>query len=321
MINELLHKRLIFVTGKGGVGKSTLVACLALLIHQQTERRVLACEAGPCSALGPLLGLGAPLGHAPVRSPSGLAASNVDPDRALMGITQRFLRSPTIARATVSNPFTQLFFKTAPFVSELATLLHLRQLLHPTEGDWDTVVFDLPSTGHATSFLTAPSTAHGLLRVGGLAQLTQRLDEALRDPEHTSIVLVTRPEPLPILESVTLHAQLTQALGPTLHHVFINMVHPNPLGDAERDALNRLTARASGDDLPPALTRLIEGGVRGVSQRDQEQRQIARLKAALPSLQQTALPYLFNARSDPDLVTHLTDVLTNALDAQRRAPY
>lgn len=319
MINELLDKRLIFVTGKGGVGKSAWTASLAQLIQRRTERRVLAGEAGPCTALGPLLGLDT-LGHSPTRTASGLAACNIDPDRALMGITRRFLRSPTIARATVSNPFTQLFFKTAPFVSELATLLHIRQLLHPSEGDWDTVVFDLPSTGHATAFLTAPATAHGLLRAGGLAQLTKRLDEAIRDPEHTAIVLVTRPEPLPINETISLHAQLTQALGPILNHAIINMVHPNPLGDSARVALEHLSERADGT-LPPRLTRLIEDGVRGVGLHDREQHQIALLKATLPSLHTIQAPHLFNARSDPTLVDQLTDVLESALDAPTDARY
>ncbi|MEO1272282.1 MAG: ArsA-related P-loop ATPase [Myxococcota bacterium] len=311
MVGELHHKRLICITGKGGVGKSALTASVARLLHRQSaERRVLACEVEPCSALGPLLGLdAAALEHTPKPTPSGVWGCNIDPDRALIDITRRFVRSPTVARATVSNPFTRLFFKTAPFVAELATLLHLRQLLHRSDQPWDTVVFDLPSTGHATAFLTAPATAHGLLRVGGLAQLTGKLDAALRDPEHTAIILVTRPETMPINETIALYRQLQDDLGPVVHHVVINMVRPAPVDESERTTLNQLSAQIDAAHIPPHLTRLIEGGMRGLGQRDREQHQIDRLHTALEGIVTVTVPYIFGAHSDPDLVEQITDAL------------
>ncbi|MCB9591282.1 MAG: hypothetical protein H6719_01010 [Sandaracinaceae bacterium] len=268
--------RLSFFTGKGGVGKSTVVAALAVEA-QRRGMRPLVVELGHRASMQAVFDV-PHIGHAPVEVVEGVHATNVELDRALDDYVRRNVPVRALGDRIARSESLHRFFAAAPAVGEVLTLLRLEQLL---EHEWSPILVDLDATGHALMFLGLPSVFDGLVPDGPVRRLLDGFSSLLRDGERSQLHLVTLPSPLPVQETLELHATLEAEHPIRLGTLFVNRVHPPPLDAAHLAQLPSVVAtEAAAEDL--AL-------LRAACERDVETtRQLARLDA-IP-MRQVRLP-------------------------------
>jgi anion-transporting ArsA/GET3 family ATPase len=193
----VLDRRLVFVSGKGGVGKSAVTAALALRAAA-TGRRVLTI--GLVDGLGLATHLGVEeLGYEPAEVQPGVAALAVDRARALDEYLRLQLRVP---RAAPTRQFTRalnVLVDTAPGVREIISMG--KPVFDMWRGDHDLIAVDAPPLGQLMSYLRAPATIADLVPSGPIRHQAEALRDALADTTACGLLLVTTAEELPVVET------------------------------------------------------------------------------------------------------------------------
>ena len=203
----MLSKRLLIVSGKGGVGKSAIAAGMAMLA-QRRGLRVLAIEMGAEGGLSSHFGTG-PLGFESREVRPGLHALRIVRSEALLEYLSLQLRLPGMGRfGAVARAFDALA-TAAPAVREIITIGKV--LWEVREDRWDLVVADAPPTGQIGSYLRAPVSITELVPAGRIGSQAAWMRETLADPERTLLALVTLPEELPATETADTLAWLERA--------------------------------------------------------------------------------------------------------------
>ena len=193
----MLDKRLVIVSGKGGVGKSAVVSGLALLA-QRHGLRVLAMEMGSPGGLSAHFGTD-PLDFAPREVRPGLHAMRMMRADALLEYLAMQLNIRGISRfGTVARAFDALA-TAAPGIREIITIG--KAVWEVWEDRWDLVVADAPPAGQIGSYLRAPKTVKELVPSGRVREQADLMADTLNDPALTGMVLVTLPEELPTTET------------------------------------------------------------------------------------------------------------------------
>lgn len=257
-------------TGKGGVGKTTVTAALAIEASRRGGRPVIV-ELGHRSSLAGVLGLPADrIVHAPREVLPGVFASNVATEAALVDYLARRVRSRTIARRIGQSQALATFFEAAPAVPELLTLEHVEALL----ARFDPVIVDLDATGHALMFLALPRLLAEIAPRGPIGELVRGLGALLTDRVRTRVHLVTLPLALPIEETLELHAALVARETP-LGSIVVNRRGERPLAVGDDPLAQSLLARTDDASDREALTLALADAARW----DRESASIARLDA------------------------------------------
>ncbi len=246
-LKSLLPLRAVLVTGKGGVGKTTVAASLARYLAA-SGRRVLACEiASEGAAASPLadaLGIEA-LAEEPVEIGQNLKAASLAP---VLG-HQKFLRDvlpmKILADAAMRSAAIRRFLAAAPTFPEMGVLYRLLDLVRAKRRDGsvehESIVVDLPATGHALALAQIPQSLLRVIPTGPIASAVREGLDLLMDPKQTGAVVVTLPETLPVTEAIELAAGVEQHQIP-LAQVVLNRVPFDPFSPEERDVVRRLLA-------------------------------------------------------------------------------
>lgn len=193
----MLEKRFLLISGKGGAGRSAVTAGLALL-GQRRGLRVLAMEMGSPGGLSAHFGAG-PLEFEPTELRPGLHAMQMVRSDALLEYLALQLGIKGITRF---GPFARAFdalATTAPGIREIITIG--KAIWEVKEDRWDVVIADAPPTGQIGSFLRAPVTISELVPSGRIRTQAETMQEMLRDPTLTEMVVVSLPEELPVTET------------------------------------------------------------------------------------------------------------------------
>jgi Mrp family chromosome partitioning ATPase len=297
----LLDRRLVIVTGKGGVGKSTVSAALALLAARR-GKRVLVCELNAQERVAPLLG--APPSGGEIREVApGISTVNVNPHDAMREYALMVVKFRTIYEAVFENRVVRFFLRAVPSLSELVML---GKILHEVRAEeagrprWDLVVLDAPATGHAVQLLRVPAALHDTLPPGPMRRDTEWMRDLLVEPSVTALSIVTLPEEMPVNEAIELDAQVRGVLGIPRGALFLNAMPDQRFDPAERA---RLEALAGG---PPPLGAAARAAVLQATRAELAGKYAARARAAL-DLPTAVLPLLARERWDRDAVERLAD--------------
>ena len=241
---------MIFVVGKGGVGKTTVAAALALLAVRR-KKRVLLVEMEGEDRICPLLGLPAPGPGAPEILP-GLFRMSVDGRAALEEYLAIVIPIRRVLKTIFENKVYQYFVAAAPGLKELMTVGKVWYEVE--QGRWDLVVVDCPATGHSLQYLRMPKTAYETFTTGLVHREAHRVWELLCDPVRTAVSTVTTAEEMPVNETLEISRQLSEDLGLPREWVFVNRIHKPDFSRAE---LERAVV-ACGQKLPAAKGALVD---------------------------------------------------------------
>ncbi|HVM64078.1 MAG TPA: ArsA family ATPase [Acidimicrobiales bacterium] len=290
---DLLDRRLVFVTGKGGVGKTTVAAGLALL-GAQRGKRTLVCEVEPKGDLEDFFESG-PVRYDAREVQPELFAMAMDTERSLDEYLRLVLRVPVMGRM---GPVARMFdfvATAAPGVKEILTVGKLAYEVR--ERRYDLVVVDASATGHIVGQLAAPEAINSLVQVGLIRSQTDWVLRILSDPSRTGVVIVTTPEEMPVNETIDLTTRVRKETSVQVAAVVVNRVLPELFGRGEEAVFERLRAAprdevnaAVGGDLEP----LLSAARLAVTLRRARAAHLERLRDALgPEMPLLYLPYLF----------------------------
>jgi len=244
-VRELLERRAVLVTGKGGVGKTTFAASLAHLAAR-TGKRVLVAELSyEPQATSPLAGaLAIPrLGEDPVQVAPNLRAVLLTPTAGHARFLRATLPLGRLADAALKTAAVRRFLLAAPALAEMGILYRLLDLAKARRRDGspehELIVVDLPATGHALGLTQVPATILEIVRAGPIASAVREGLSLLRDPVATTCVVVTLPETLPVSEAAELIQGLARQQVP-FAGVVLNRVPADPFEPPERAAIDAL---------------------------------------------------------------------------------
>ncbi len=292
------------MTGKGGVGRSSMTAAVATLA-QQRGRRVLVCDIGDD-----------PTDYSPLARHFGRDRLSVAPELLAPGIhgvallarsgqelfLKSVLRSGTLARAALSSDALRRLLSAGPSFKEMGVFFQLLTLLRATRPDGapehELILIDMPATGHTLSLTGLPELLLRLVPRGPIAAALKEGQSYLNDPQRGAAWVVAIPETLPVSECLELLEGLHKT-GMPIGGVLLNRVPVDPFSPAEREALTG------------PLERAHPLGTQGFQRPVLAQRELRRLRVG------TALPIVLV----PELPqATLLPSMTEALAAWRLAP-
>lgn len=215
---------LLFVTGKGGVGKSALAAAAALALAG-AGRRVLLLEIDPRESLHAWLGVPPSDGERVAVAPR-LALESLRPRTLVDRQVEERIPIRLLAERLLAHPLYQQFVDGAPGLEELAVLDHVERSLR---SEFDSVVLDGAASGHALGQLQAPALVAEVVRSGPFARLAERLQGLVADPRRCRTLVVSTAEEMPVEETLELARELEAALGQPAALLAINQLAPDDL--------------------------------------------------------------------------------------------
>jgi hypothetical protein len=245
-MQSLLDSKLVVITGKGGVGKTTIAAAVGLLAAD-SGRRVIVVELGQESRLPGLFGGTLARPGLECRLAERLSSISIDPDRALLEWLQA-LGGRVSGRVLASSGTFQYFAAAAPGAKELVTMVKIWQLTRGgargstgAGGAYDLVVLDAPATGHALGLLGSPHTFGAIARVGPIAGHTRQVQELLESPSQTAYLAVALATEMAVTEVLELQEGLQRQLGRELAGVLVNALLPRRFTAAEMSQVESLS--------------------------------------------------------------------------------
>ena len=309
----LLDRRLIFVTGKGGVGKSTVATALGLVAARAGLRTIVAELSSQEHVQRAFAQRAAQFQE--VELAPGLFTISIDPQRAM----EEYLRVKVgaLGHALSASRLFHAFAMATPGMRELLSIgkvWELAQLQRQTRGaaPYDFVVVDAPATGHGVGILKTPRTFADIARVGPIARQGRKIADTIADRTFTGVVAVATPEEMPVNETLVLD-EAVRADGLALDAVIVNALYPERFAPKEAAELERALARVRAPSSRAALRAALSENARASTQREQ----VARLRESL-GLGLVELPYLFAEQIGRPELELLADRLEPALIAPAR---
>lgn len=252
-VASLLDPRLLLVSGKGGVGKSTAAAAVAVAAAR-TGRRTCLVEVEGRQTMSRLFST-APWDFDEREYRPGLFGMSIDPEASLVQYLDMFYGARRISRLVVGSSAVEFATTAAPGIKDILLIGKVKEMERRRDPDgrrtYDTIVVDAPPTGRIVNFLRAPEATTELVNVGPIRQQAQTVIDMLRDPARTNVALVTLLEEMPVRETVDGAAALRE-LGVTVGPLLVNRVLPERLDGPARKALE--------DDLAPDDLRAVLAG-------------------------------------------------------------
>lgn len=308
---SILDRRLVFVTGKGGVGKTSTAAALAQLAAQR-GKKTLVCEMDAKGSLADAFDVGR-LAFEPRQLEPNLFAMAMNTEDALKEYLRLFAKVPFIGRI---GPLARTFDFLADAAPGVREILVIGKLCHEVrERHYDIVIVDAEATGHIISQIGAPMTIREMAQVGMVRDQTDWMLDVLHDTSVTGVAIVTTPEEMPVTETLTLIDRIEDETGVAATTLIANRVLPDVFDKRQRRVVDRL------DEALPLITDAVGragGNVLEASRITDARRKIGeghldrlRAESDLPIL---TVPELFTRATGRRVVTLVAEALEQVID-------
>jgi anion-transporting ArsA/GET3 family ATPase len=282
----LLDKRLIVVTGKGGVGRTTISAALALAAAR-AGKRTMVVEVAQQERLSRAFRREG-LGYSESRLAPNLFGMSVNPERALREYLAQQLGS-RLGGLLTGNRIFEYFAAAAPGVRELATIGKVWELAQlerrSAAAPYDLVILDAPASGNGIGMLRSPRTFGEIARVGPIRRRADLINGFLTDRARTGVVSVALPQEMPVNETLEFRVKLRDEIGMHTDVVVVNALLPDRFSAEEAERIEAVNGGAP--EVAAALRAALSEHRRARGQRVQ----LRRLKKEVPDA--VTLPYLF----------------------------
>jgi anion-transporting ArsA/GET3 family ATPase len=305
-IRELLDKRLVFVTGKGGVGKTTVAVALGLRAAAEGKRTIV-CEVASQENASRLFDH-TEVGFHEVEMEENLWSISIDPDESMREYVLLQLKVRAMRDMLFRSRIFNYLAAATPGLKELVTIGKIWELAQPDRKvksgrTYDLVIVDAPATGHGIGFLQTPRTFAAIARVGPIHAQARQLDRLITDRDHTGTAIVALPEEMPVNETAALEQDLRDEVGVAVDRIYMNGLYPELFSKDEAARLAQIAEAENGAVRAAARAAVSEHG-RARSQRAQ----LARLRRRVQTPVKT-LPFLF----EPELGVEAARLLARRL--------
>jgi anion-transporting ArsA/GET3 family ATPase len=300
-MSTLADKRFVVVTGKGGVGKTTVCAAEAVALAEK-GKRVLVAMCNAKERLSTLLG-SSPIGPDVAPVARGVWAVNIQPEKAIEEYGSLVLHSRAVSKRLFDNKYVRAFLRAVPGMHEWSMLgkawWHTTETLPDGAFKYDVVILDAPATGHGLDMLRVPKVILEVVPPGLLRRDAERAWTLFRDPATCAIVVVTVPEEMPTTETIELAHGLVE-MGLKVNRVVVNGVLPPLFSREERAALEGLPPFEAHTPAEGALSAARERATRERLQAES----LNRLSREL-TVPAAFLPMLLEDAANPEAIRQL----------------
>jgi anion-transporting ArsA/GET3 family ATPase len=320
-VANLLDPRLLIVTGKGGVGKSTAAAALALA-GASTGRRTCLVEVEGRQTFSRLFSTQA-WDFSEREFRPGLWGLSIDPEASMREYLDMFYGAKRLSRLVSNSSAVEFATTAAPGIKDVLLVGKVKEMERRRDPDgrfhYDLIVLDAPPTGRIVNFLRAPDATTELVNVGPIRDQARGLVEMLLDPARTNLLLVTLLEEMPIqetLESAAALEELGVALGPVIVNRVLQERFDEPMRKAAEGftpkSLHSVLSKADVELDAEAAAALLAVSATHLHRMELQERMRGELarRLTLPTLE---LPYLFGETFGPDEVSHLAGIVEESL--------
>ncbi len=281
---QLFSRRLIFVMGKGGVGKTTVSIALGKAAVRY-KKKVLLLEIGDTDAIGSIFNKKI-LTEVPLKLSANIWGARVNPKAELTAYTKAYVNSGFIANRITKSRLFDYLAEATPGLKEVMCLGRIwrweRSKSEQLENTFDLIIVDAPATGHALSLLRLPDVLINMIRGGPLVTQIRRLQNLFKDHRKTCILLVTLPEELPANEAIEFYCLAQDELHMQVAATFINCVYPLLFDDG--DVLQIKHMKDQHDkNLPNPHHAILETALRQIKRRNIQQIYIDRIRSKTTS--------------------------------------
>ena len=296
---DLLEKKLVVVTGKGGVGKSTVSFALGLAAARRGKRAIV-CEVASQENASRVFKR-AELGFHEVELADNLWGISIDPDHSMREYVLLQLKVRAMRDLLFRSKIFNYLAAATPGLKELVTIGKIWELAQPDRKvkkgkAYDIVIVDAPATGHGVGFLQSPRTFAGIARVGPIHSQAVELDKFITDHSLTGAAIVALPEEMPVNESAALEEALTKEVGVAVDRVYMNGLYPARFGKGDAAELEKALEEVE-DGSRAAIRAALSEHRRARSQREQLKRLKSRVSAPVKNL-----PFIFKPQLEvPEL--------------------
>jgi anion-transporting ArsA/GET3 family ATPase len=308
-----MDKRLVFVTGKGGVGKTTVAAALGLAAARRGKRTIV-CEVARQERMSRAFRREG-VGWSETELAENLYAISIDPQQSLEEYLEDQIGSRRLAHLLFGNRIFEYFAAAAPGVRELVTIGKVWEMAQlerrkRTDSPYDLVILDAPATGHGLATLQAPRTFREVARVGTITRQARRVDSFITDPEQTGVLVVALPEEMPVSETLDFRARLREEMGMSIDAVVVNGLYPERFTSDDAERIEAVNGSHGHEAVAAALQSASWEHHLARSQRSQ----LRRLKKEIDGNGSVVtLPYLFEPELDLDAFERLSAELERKL--------
>lgn len=310
-VPTLLDKRLIFVTGKGGVGKSTVSAALGLAAARGGKRTIV-CEVAQQERMSRAFRREG-VGFSETELAPSLYGISIDPQRSLEEYLRLQVGSRTLYNLLFHNRIFEYFAAATPGLRELVTIgkiWELAQLERRTKGaPYDLVIVDAPATGHGLGILKTPRTFRDVARVGPVRRQADTIDAFISDPRQTGVAVVALPEEMPVSETIDFRGLLREEMGMEVDAIVVNALYPERFSRPEAERIE-----AGNDNGSPAVGAALRAALSQHHRARVQRVQLRRLKGERLDGPLVTLPFLF----DPELGLDAFERLSRELERKLR---
>jgi hypothetical protein len=305
----LLDKRLLFVAGKGGVGRTTVAASLGLLAARRGKRTIVVEVAGQERVSKSFRHAG--VGYQETELAENLYAISIDPDKSLEEFLVDQVGSKRLAGLLFNNRIFEYFAAATPGLRELVTIgkvweLALLERRRRGDAPYDLVILDGPPTGQGLGMLRTPQTFADVARVGPIRKKALTIDGFLRDSSQTGVITVALPEEMPVNETVEFGARLRKQMGYDPGLVVMNALLPDRFSADDAERIEGVNGGSGDAAVAAALRVALSEHRRSAAQGAQ----LRRLEDGVGETPVVLLPFLF----DPDLGIDEWDELSHDLE-------
>jgi len=301
---------LLFVTGKGGVGKTTVAASMGVLAAG-VGKRTLLVEADAKGDIATALSTGRTV-FEPREVQPNLHVMSMNTEDSMREYLKQNLKVPIVGRlGPVARSF-DFLATAAPGVREIMTIGKLASEVR--DANWDLVVVDAVASGHIIGQLASPQALANLVGSGLISDQTKWMLDILSDPAQTGAVLVALAEEMPVVETIELAGRVRDEANIDVAAVVVNRVLPELFSTREEEAFVRISSPATLDTIAERtghqLAPMVEAAALAVRLRRTRAGHIANLREGLPDgIDQLYLPEVFTQEFGEAAIHSIADAL------------